>query len=103
MSGLSFKSRFNRSCFGQLKNNYLPLHVFDASIVAIPTLLAFWVSRKSKEVGIPNVNEQGIDVVDPGVAVVEAEAGLGQMHRRFVVASATRLGCQFPEGGGVCG
>jgi hypothetical protein len=37
----------------ELGNNYLPMHLLDVSIVVIPIVMTFWVSRRSMEVGVP--------------------------------------------------
>ena len=60
----------------QLHNNYLPLHLMDVCIVLLPTILTFWISRVSHEVGIPDVNELGLDTLDPMVAEVEGTTSI---------------------------
>jgi hypothetical protein len=54
-------------CFvvpSQLNNNYLPLHLLDGGIVFISIALTFWISKRSREVGIPDVVASDTDVVD---------------------------------------
>ena len=44
----------------------------DTLILILPIILTFWVSKRSSEVGIPDVNEEGIDILEQSKQALEA-------------------------------
>ena len=60
----------------QLNGDFLPLHLLDTGILVLPIVLTFWLSKRSSEVGIPDVNEEGIDILEQSKQALEA--GLAQ-------------------------
>ncbi len=56
----------------QLNDNYVPIHLLDTLLLLLPIFLTFWLTKRSSEVGIPDVNEEGIDILEQSKAALEA-------------------------------